>query len=317
MRSTVPGKSWGQYKLQPLLERIKQHEVLIADGAMGTALFERGLNAGECPESINLSRPELLEDIAKAYQQAGADILHTNTFGASPLKLAEYNLQDQCHEINCSAIRAAVRAAEHNTLVSLSCGPSGRLLKPFGDTDPDELRCSYEKQLTCILTEPVDMITVETMTDLAEATIAVETARQVAPAIPVCATMTFDNTPRGFFTIMGVTVKDAAGTLLEAGADIIGSNCGNGIENMVRIATEFRKHTDAPLMIQANAGLPESRNGRLVYPESPEFMAERCRKLPTLGVRIVGGCCGTTPEHIAAIRNVLRQSDPGMPVDPD
>jgi 5-methyltetrahydrofolate--homocysteine methyltransferase len=291
------------------LERIKRHEVLIADGAMGTMLFESGLNPGECPETVNLSRPELLEDIARAYWQAGADILHTNTFGASPLKLAEYNLHDQCHQINCAAILAARRGAADHTIISLSCGPSGRIPKPYGDTDPEELRQSYEKQLACTLSEPVDMITVETMTDLTEATIAVSSARQVAPDTPICATMTFDKTPRGFFTIMGVTIEQAAAELLQAGADIIGSNCGNGIENMVEIAAEFRKHTEAPLLIQANAGIPENKNGRLIYPESPEFMAERCRALPGLGVNIIGGCCGTTPEHIAAIRSILKQSD--------
>jgi len=291
--------------MQPLIERIKRHEVLLADGAMGTMLFERGLKSGQCPESINLSRPELLEETATLYLKAGADILHTNTFGGSPLKLAEYGLDDQCQEINCRAIRAVRVAATDKAFVSFSCGPSGRLLKPHGDTELEELRQSYEKQLACILREPVDMITVETMTDLTEATIAIETARQISPTTPICATMTFDCTPRGFFTIMGVTIEQAAAGLLDAGADIIGSNCGNGIENLTKIAAEFSKCTDAPLMIQSNAGLPEDRDGRLFYPETPEFMAEKCRALPPVGVRIIGGCCGTTPAHIAAIRNIL------------
>ncbi len=289
----------------PLLERINRGEVLLADGAMGTMLFERGLKSGQCPESINLSAPHLLEEIATLYLQAGADILHTNTFGGSPLKLAEYGLDDQCHQINCQAIRSVRAVVTDKAFVSLSCGPSGRLLKPYGDTDPEEMRESYRKQLTSILTEPVDMITIETMTDLAEATIAVETARQIAPDIPICATMTFDCTPRGFFTVMGVTTEQAATGLLEAGADIIGSNCGNGIDNMTEIAAEFGKCTNAPLMIQSNAGLPEERDGHLFYPEAPEFMAEKCRKLPSAGVRIIGGCCGTTPAHIAAIRKTL------------
>jgi len=289
---------------------IKSNELLVADGAMGTMLFDRGLSAGECPEAINLSQPEILEDVARAYLLAGADILHTNTFGASSLKLAEYDLDDKCREINCSAIKATRRAASDNeSYVSLSCGPSGRLLKPFGDIAAEELSRSYEEQLTSVLDESVDMITIETMTDLTEASIAIGVARQVAPAIPICATMTFDKTPRGFFTIMGVTIQQAAVGLIEAGADIVGSNCGNGIACMIEIAAEFRNHTEAPLMIQANAGLPENRNGKLEYPESPDFMAEKSRELLALGVDIVGGCCGTTPKHVAAFRSILKQYD--------
>jgi 5-methyltetrahydrofolate--homocysteine methyltransferase len=149
------------------------------------------------------------------------------------------------------------------------------------------------------------MICVETMTDLAEATLAVKAAREVAPSLPICATMTFDVTPGGFFTIMGVTVEQAAKGLAEAGADVVGSNCGNGIDNMVKIAEEFKKHTSLPVIIQSNAGLPEIKGDKIVYAETPEYMAEACKELLTLGVSIIGGCCGTTPEHIAAIRKVV------------
>ena len=147
-----------------------------------------------------------------------------------------------------------------------------------------------------------DLVCIETMVDLREAVLAVRAARAVAPALPVLATMTFERTRRGFFTVMGAPVEQAARELGEAGADILGSNCGNGSEVMVEIAREFRAHTARPIAIQPNAGLPETRGGETVYPETPEFMAEQARALVRAGVSIVGGCCGTTPEHIRALR---------------
>jgi 5-methyltetrahydrofolate--homocysteine methyltransferase len=143
------------------------------------------------------------------------------------------------------------------------------------------------------------------MIDINEALLAVEAARTHSSEIPIIATMTFDATPRGFFTTMGVTVEQACAELVDAGADIVGSNCGNGIEKMVEIAREFRRHSSAPIVIQSNAGLPEHRDGELVYPESPEFMAEKALQLIDLGVAVIGGCCGTGPDHIRALRAVI------------
>ncbi len=293
--------------MSSLLERLRAGEVLVGDGAIGTMLIERGLPTGECPEKWNLGKPEVLEEIAALYVEAGADLVETNTFGGSPLKLAPYGLDDRTEEINIKAVRAARRAAGDRALVALSCGPTGRMLKPHGDTEPDEIAAAFERQLAAVVDEGVDLICIETMTDLVEATLAIRAAQSVSPATPVCATMTFDRTPRGFFTIMGVSIEQAAAGLADAGADIVGSNCGNGIENMIAIAAEFRKQTSLPLVIQSNAGLPEIRNGRAVYTESPEFMAEKSRQLLDIGVNIIGGCCGTTPEHIAAIRRIVDQ----------
>jgi len=288
-----------------LLQRINSGEILIADGAMGTMLFERGLESGQCPESLNLDRIEILEDIAKSYLKAGADIVQTNTFGGSPLKLALYSLDTRTEEINRNAVRAVRNAVGDAAHVSASCGPCGRLLKPYGDAEPDDVLSGFERQIGAIASEAVDMICIETMTDLTEATLAIKAAKRVAPSIPIAATMTFDSTPRGFFTIMGVSIQQAVNGLTAAGADIVGSNCGNGIENMVKIAEEYRKHTQLPLIIQSNAGLPEMQDGRLIYCESPEFMAEKCKLLIDAGVSIIGGCCGTTPAHISAFRRVV------------
>ncbi|HUU45301.1 MAG TPA: homocysteine S-methyltransferase family protein, partial [Acidobacteriota bacterium] len=281
-------------------ERLQSREVLVADGAMGTMLFERGLTPGECPERVNLERPEILEEIAHLYLDAGSDIVLTNTFGGSPLKLAQYGLDDRTEDINAAAVRAVRKAVGDRAYVAASCGPCGRLLMPYGDVEPEEVAAGFERQVRALVAAGIDMLCVETMTDLAEAKLAVRAAKSVAPSLPVTATMTFDPTPRGFFTIMGNSIAQAAEGLAEAGADIIGSNCGNGIEKMVEIAAEFRKCTSLPLIIQSNAGLPEMRDGRPTYPETPEFFARGCRRLLDIGVSIVGGCCGTTPEHIAA-----------------
>lgn len=291
--------------MNDLLARLRNGEILVSDGAMGTMLFERGLRSGECPEAMNLSRPDVLEDIARLYLDAGADIIQTNTFGGSPLKLASYSLGDAATAINRNAVAAVSKAVSGKAYVSGSCGPSGKILKPYGDTDPELVYESFKIQMQALSDSGCDVICIETMMDLDEMLLALRAARECAPRIPVMTTMTFDATPRGFYTIMGVTVERAARTLEDAGADVTGSNCGNGIENMIRIAREYRKHTSLPLLIQSNAGLPVIRNGELVYPESPEFMAEKAGELVDAGVSIIGGCCGTGPAHIRAIKNAV------------
>ena len=300
--------------MSDLLARIHADEVLVGDGALGTLLLARGLPAGAPPEIVNLERPETLVEIARLYLEAGADIVQTNTFGASPLKLAAYRLAERAAEVNCAAVEAARRAitamakaapAGRRAYVAGSCGPSGRLLKPFGDTAPEELSESFRQQIRALADAGVDAISIETMTDLTEAVLAVRAAKEVVPALPVFAAMTFDETPRGFFTIMGVDIPRAATGLREAGADVVGSNCGNGIERMLAIARAFAAQRARPLIIQANAGLPRIEDGRAVYPETPEFMAARANELMAAGARVIGGCCGTTPEHIRALRRAV------------
>jgi 5-methyltetrahydrofolate--homocysteine methyltransferase len=291
--------------MKPLLERLAAGDVLVGDGAMGTMLFQRGLAPGEPPESVTLRRPEILEEIARLYLDAGADLLETNTFGGSPLKLGLHGLEGETETINRVAVEAVRAVAGGRAYVAGSCGPSGHLLEPYGDTSRDAVLQSFRRQMEALIGAGVDCIVVETMTDLAEAQLAVRTAKAVAPAIPVLATMTFDPTPRGYFTIMGVSVATAAAGLTAAGADAVGSNCGNGIEHMVAIAREFRRHTQAPLVIQANAGLPRTVGGQTVYDETPEFMAGKARDLLAIGVSVIGGCCGTTPAHTAALRSMV------------
>jgi 5-methyltetrahydrofolate--homocysteine methyltransferase len=291
--------------MDDLLARLAAGRVLVGDGAWGTMLLARGLRQGEPPEGLNLTQPEVLEDIASQYVEAGADLITTNTFGGSPARLRQFGLDRQTEAINGAAVEAARRASQGRAYVSASVGPSGHLLKPYGDAEPGDVGAGFERQVRALAAAGADLICIETMTDLAEAVLAVKAARAVAPQLPVMATMTFEATRRGFFTVMGASVEHAVRGLADAGADIVGSNCGNGSDAMVAIAREFRALTALPVAIQPNAGLPEPGDGTLVYPETPEFMAERARMLIDLGVSIIGGCCGTTPAHIRALRLVV------------
>ena len=297
--------------LTPLAQRLQQSGVIVADGAMGTMLFQRGLKPGDCPERINLDAPAVLGEIARLYFEAGAEIIQTNTFGGSPLKLVSYGLEKNTEEINARAVEAVRNAVGDRAYVSASCGPCGRILEPYGDTAPELVYESFRRQLSAIVAAGVDMICIETMTDLHETILAIKAAKSVSSSIPVCASMTFDPTPKGFRTMMGTNIEQAVRGVTEAGADIIGSNCGNGIQRMVTIAEEFLRHSTLPVIIQSNAGLPTIKDGQTVYPETPVFMAEESKKLIAAGVKIIGGCCGTTPEHTAAMVKTVRERRAG------
>jgi len=198
--------------METVLERIGKGEILIADGAMGSFLMARArdLIKGKCPEFINLSRPDILEEVASLYLEAGADIVQTNTFGGSPLKLSDYSLDDKTEEINKAAVQAVKKVVDGKAYVSASCGPCGKMLKPHGNIEPDEMYQNFVRQLKTVIEAGADIVCVETMTDLQEATLAIKAAKVISPFIPVMATMTFDKTPRGFFTMMGVNIEKAA-----------------------------------------------------------------------------------------------------------
>jgi 5-methyltetrahydrofolate--homocysteine methyltransferase len=294
--------------VEPFAARLAAGKPLVCDGATGTMLFERGLEPGRPPESMTLSHPDVLEEIARLYADAGADILVANTFGASPLRLAQYDMAGETGEINRVAVEAVQRAGAGRVYVAASCGPSGALLEPYGDTSAEAVAAGFREQLEHVFATGVDCLIVETMVDLSEAKLAVQAAKEIAPDTPVLATMTFDVTPRGYHTIMGVSIEAAVSGLQQAGADAVGSNCGTGSESMVEIARAFRACTDLPLVFQPNAGLPEVRGGKTVYGETPEFMAAKAQELFDSGVTVVGGCCGTTPEHTRALRATVAAS---------
>jgi 5-methyltetrahydrofolate--homocysteine methyltransferase len=293
--------------MQTLLERLSDGGVVVSDGAMGSLLQSQGLPAGANPESWCLSRPDVVRAVAEAYLASGSDMVLTNSFGGSPLKLARHGLAERARELNRAAARLAREAAGSGKLVAGSVGPTGRILwDEGGDVTPAELYEAFREQVEGLADGGVDAICVETMSSLAEALEAVRAAKEHT-RLPVFCTFSFALGRRGFRTMMGVTPELAAREAAAAGADVIGTNCGNGIENMTEIVRLMRAAApDRPILAQPNAGMPELVDGVTVYPETPEYMSSRVGELIAAGATIVGGCCGTTPQHIAAISERVR-----------
>jgi 5-methyltetrahydrofolate--homocysteine methyltransferase len=292
--------------LESILKNISDGKIFVADGAMGSMLMQKGLQAGECPEQLNLHDPEIVKEVAQLYFQSGADIIQTNTFGGTPLKLSDYSLEEKCSEINKAAVQIVNSVTGGKAYISGSCGPTGKMLEPFGEMSEEEAFDNFKLQTAALIDAGADMLCIETMIDLNESLIAIKAARSNSQAIPIAATLTFNKTPAGFVTIMGNNIDTVSKSLIDYGADIIGSNCGNGIDNMVEIANEFRNISNHPLLIQANAGIPDIVDGTTTYPETPEFFVARVNALIDAGVSIIGGCCGTTPEHIRQIKNAVK-----------
>lgn len=288
-----------------LVSWLSRRRLLAGDGAMGTMLQAAGLPAGACPEVWNVERPEVVESILRSYRKAGAELLETNTFGGSPAKLGAYGLAERCAELNRAAAESARRAAGDDALVVGSIGPTGQLLEPLGPLAEAEAQDGFRKQAEALAEGGADVLCVETMTDLAEALLALRAARTTG--LPVLVTMTYETTPRGYFTIMGVDPVRAARELEAAGAAGVGTNCGTGPESMVDLVRQLRQATALPILVQPNAGLPELAGDTLRYPATPEAMAAFVVPLVEAGATIVGGCCGTTPDHVRAIAQVIRR----------
>ncbi len=269
--------------------------ILLFDGAMGTQLQAAGLEPGTLPESWNLSHPDAVRRIHGAYIDAGARVVTTNSFGGSRFKLDHYGLGEKVREINRQAALLAHEACSGRAFVAGSLGPTGEFLEPLGDVPPDRMKKAFAEQSEALLEGGADIIIVETMMALDEACLAVSAAAE--SDVPVIASMTFD-AGRGCRTLMGVDIPTAVSGLLEAGADAVGSNCGNGIEGFIEIIGRMREITEAPLLAEPNAGLPRLENGKTVYSETPEMMASWLPALREAGATLIGGCCGTTPEHI-------------------
>jgi 5-methyltetrahydrofolate--homocysteine methyltransferase len=284
---------------------------ILADGAMGTMLFANGLQFGDPPEAWNVMHPDVVRRIHRGYVDAGSRILLTNTFGGNRLRLRLHGLDSRVSELNRTAailLRSEVDAAGGHALVAGDIGPSGEIMAPLGTLEEDEAVDVFAEQAAALIAGGVDLIWVETMSHLSEITAAIRGARQASPTIPVIATMTFDT--RGH-TMMGVSPEQAARALLEAGADAVGGNCGNGPDELVPVIE--RMHAVAPdavLVAKSNAGMPELVDLRAVYRADPATMAEAGVGFRTAGARIIGACCGSTPAHLAAMAEALRIASP-------
>lgn len=296
-------------KVMPMLERLACGEILISDGAMGTFLHAQGLGIRECPESWCISHPEVVRQIAAAYIAAGSDIVETNSFGGNSFRLDHYQLGDKVREFNFAAAALAREAMGDKGYVAASVGPTAQFVKgEGGKIAPEQLYDSFREQVIALAEGGADALCIETMASLTEATQAVRAAKENT-RLPVICTFTFDARPKGFFTMMGVTPERAAAGAVAAGADIVGANCGNGIDNMIEIARQMRAAVPGvPILIQANAGLPTIEDGRTVFKETPEYMASKVEALIRAGANLIGGCCGTTPDHIAAIAKAARKT---------
>lgn len=287
----------------PLIERLMASAPVLLDGAWGTELQARGLGLGECPDGWNLSHPDRVEAVARGYVEAGSDVILTNTFRANRISLLDAGFEANVREINRAGVEISRRAAAGRAHVFASVGPSGRLLAA-GDLDERALHEAFAEQTRALADGGADAIVIETMSDPDEATIAVAAARE--SGLPVVACMVFDSGTDGDRTMTGATVEAAMRALMDAGADVIGANCGQGIESFVPICERIRAIADRPIWIKANAGLPELDGTRVVYRTTPEQFAASIPALLGAGANFVGGCCGTSPAFVRAIRRSAR-----------
>ena len=288
-----------------IAEQVSQGRTLLSDGAWGTLLLKKGLTLDECPEMWCLThRPDVLE-IARSYVEAGADMIQTNSFGASRVRLAHYGLSARASEINEAAAAISREAAGLDRHVLGSIGPTA-LNVATGEIGQDEVLSAFREQAIGLERGGADAVCIETMSALDEACLAIRAAREATRLEIVC-TFTFERTASGEYrTLTGISPAQMARAVLEAGARVIGANCGNGMAQMIDIVQELRAAApQTPILVHANAGLPAIRDGLAVYPESPEEMALLVPEILHAGANIIGGCCGTTPEHIRAFGRAL------------
>jgi 5-methyltetrahydrofolate--homocysteine methyltransferase len=287
------------------IDRLAQSTILIADGATGTMLQEAGLPRGAAPERWNLENPDGVRALYRAYINAGSDIILTNTFGGTRIRLERDGLSDKTAEINRTAARLAREVAGEKNLVFGDIGPTGKLLKPFGPMVPAEAMDAFEEQASALGEGGVDAIWIETMSDLEEAKLAIEGVRK-AGELPILVSFSFDTHGR---TMMGLKPATAAREIWDLRVTAVGANCGRTLSETLTAIQEMRQSVpEAVLIAKPNAGLPHADGGELVYDVTPEIMAEYAQKFSAEGVKIFGGCCGSTPAHIQAVVETLKAS---------
>ena len=297
----MPGTGW------ELIRRARAGEIIVFDGGYGTMLFAAGLLDGACPELWNDTHPDVVRGIHKGYFDAGSDFVETNTFGGTRLKLSAYQIPERTRDLNIKGAQLARSVCPPGKCVAGSIGPTSHIVEPYGDTSEDELFTNFKEQAEALVEGGVDLFAVETMM-YPEETLAAIKGCKTAADLPVMATMFFqyeeaNNRDR---TMWGNSPAEVAKTLLEAGADVVGMNCGRGPDRAIVIIREMRAVTDAPLAAYPNAGLPVMKEGQVTYELGPEEMAGDYPALIDAGCNIVGACCGSTPEHIRKIAAILK-----------
>jgi len=288
------------------LDIIRERPFLF-DGAMGTMLMKAGQGSLKTPILLNLDEPELVADIHRQYYNAGADVVITNTFGGSPLKLSADGREQQMAELNRNAVKLTRQACPEGKFVAGDIGPSGKMMQPLGEVAPQEMQENFFSQAEALIEAGVDLIIIETMYSLEEALAAVQGVRK-AGDILLLASMTYTKTKNGFFTVMGEDISRCVSALEEAGADMMGANCTLNSTDTIDLTAELRAVTGKPLLIQPNAGKPVTSKGLTYYEQTPAEFAADAKKIHAAGADMIGGCCGTTPEFIRAVKAVLSGS---------
>jgi 5-methyltetrahydrofolate--homocysteine methyltransferase len=284
-----------------------QEKIVVFDGAMGTMLFAAGLKAGSIPELWNIEKPDIVMSVHQRYYEAGADVVHTNTFGGTDMKLHQKGVSDQMETINIEAVKLARRVCPENAFVAGDLGPTGRMLKPVGDVGMQELVKTFHRQASALMKGGVDLISIETMFSLQEAVAAVRGAK-LAGDCPVIAAITYNKTPNGFFTLMGESVEQCVSALEKEAVDVIGSNCTLGSKDMIDLVKEISHRTNKPILCQPNAGKPVQREGVTIYEQTSDEFASDIKKIVDTGANMVGGCCGTNADFIKAIVHTIGQT---------
>ena len=287
------------------LNRRLREGLLVGDGAMGTALSAEGHAPGRSVEILNVEEPDQVCAVHRGFLEAGSDLLQTNTFQGSRPSLDRHGLGDRTVELNTAGAALARAVAGDRAFVAGDIGPTGQVLEPYGDFEESAARAAFEEQAQALARAGVDLLIVETMSAIEEAVLA--TAAAVATGLPVVSSMAFDPTGR---TAFGVSPEQAAEELAKAGAVVVGANCGTiSPAEMVDIIAQFREATSLPLVAQPNAGRPQQGEAGVIYPEPPGSLAEAAERFRDLGATIIGGCCGTTPDHIRAIASRLHGTE--------
>ena len=289
---------------------LAKKRVVLFDGAMGTELIKYGFKSGECPEKWNIDKSDIVRSIYISYFEAGADVVTTNSFGGSVIKLSSYDLGDKCYELNRAAAQLAVSIKPHDKWVAGSIGPTGKFLKPVGEYDEKDFEDAFYEQIKGLKDGGVDIILLETHYDLKETMCAVRAAKKISGHPSIFSTMTFNKTPRGFYTIMGNSVTQCFDEMKNVGVEVVGANCTLDSKDMSELVKIMRKSTTLPILVQANAGQPSVTSNGVVYSQPLEDYVRYIPEMMKSGADFIGGCCGTNPEYIHAMFKIINLRQP-------